>query len=167
MDELFNLLGKAWKFVVALFACCTFVVIPILKECSKTESPTRSVRSESSYENSFNSHSSSSSPSSSNDYYTSPSNYGSTGTGNYNNSYDNNSYDNSSNRSNYSKPERKWHECSLCNGKGTIIRDSSVPTYGEDHQVYCSECGRNYWASTGHSHIRCPECRGKRGYWTE
>lgn len=83
------------------------------------------------------------------------------GSGNYNN----NSYDNSS--SNYQKPERRWRDCSLCKGKGRVIRDSSIPVYGNDHQVYCNECNRSYWASTGHAHVRCPTCGGKGGFWSE
>lgn len=63
--------------------------------------------------------------------------------------------------------ERKWRDCSLCNGKGTIIRDSPTPAYGVDRQVYCSQCGRSYYASSGHSHITCPTCHGQKGFWSE
>ena len=64
--------------------------------------------------------------------------------------------------------QRTWRDCSLCHGKGTIIRDSNISTYGmNDTQVYCSECGRSYHRSTGHNHITCPICHGKRGFWSE
>lgn len=83
----------------------------------------------------------------------------------------NNSIRNSSvshNRSKVSqRSQRKWRDCSLCHGKGTIIRDSSVPTYGNDSKVYCSQCGCYYWASSGHTHITCPTCHGKRGFWSD
>ncbi len=59
------------------------------------------------------------------------------------------------------KPTR--HQCSLCNGTGKIVRESSIATFGNDTQVYCSVCGRSYFRSTGHSHVTCPTCHGK-GY---
>lgn len=59
------------------------------------------------------------------------------------------------------KPIR--HQCSLCNGTGKIVRESSIATFGNDTQVYCSVCGRSYFRSTGHSHVTCPTCHGK-GY---
>lgn len=52
--------------------------------------------------------------------------------------------------------------CSLCHGKGTIIRDSSVPLYGaENTKVYCNTCDKYFWRSTGHSHVTCPQCHGR------
>ena len=64
--------------------------------------------------------------------------------------------------------ERKWHDCSLCHGKGTIVRDSYVSTYGqEDPMVYCAECGRSWLQSTGHHHVTCPTCHGNKGWWSE
>lgn len=63
--------------------------------------------------------------------------------------------------------ERKWRDCSHCHGKGTVIRDSHIATYGNDTQKYCSECGRSYFASTGHSHVICPVCHGNKGFWSE
>ena len=56
------------------------------------------------------------------------------------------------------------HECPRCHGSRKIIRESNVGTYGKDTQKYCSICGRNYWASSGHSHITCPQWGGK-GYY--
>lgn len=59
---------------------------------------------------------------------------------------------------------RQWRLiCSLCNGTGKIVRESSIATFGNDTQVYCSVCGRSYFRSTGHSHVTCPTCHGK-GY---
>lgn len=57
------------------------------------------------------------------------------------------------------------HTCPRCHGNRTIVRESNVATYGNDTQRYCSICGRNYWASSGHSHVTCPQCYGK-GYFT-
>lgn len=65
-----------------------------------------------------------------------------------------------------STPVKVWHECGLCHGKGTIVRESNVPTYGTDSQWYCSQCGRNVWKSSGHSHVTCQQCYGKGGYYT-
>lgn len=56
------------------------------------------------------------------------------------------------------------HECPLCNGKGTIIKHISVPTYGNDYQKYCNICGRSWFASSGHTHTTCTQCGGK-GYF--
>lgn len=63
-------------------------------------------------------------------------------------------------------PTRVWHECGLCHGKRTIVRESSVPTYGQDTQWYCNQCGRNVWRSSGHSHVTCSQCHGQGGYYT-
>ena len=56
------------------------------------------------------------------------------------------------------------HTCPLCHGSGTIVRESTIATYGKDTQRYCSICGRSYWASSGHSHVTCSQCHGK-GYF--
>lgn len=167
MEKIFDFLGKVWKFVASLTVFCCFVIAPIIKYCTKDVSPYKSTPVERSVDYSSGNSENSSSHSSDNDYYIPSNNYGGNGYGSYNGSYGGSSYDNNTNSSGYSKPERVWRECSLCNGKGTIIRDSSTPTYGEDRQVYCSECGRSYWASTGHSHITCPTCHGRKGFWSE
>ena len=63
-------------------------------------------------------------------------------------------------------PVKVWHECSLCRGKRTIVRESSVSTFGQDTQWYCNQCGRNVWRSSGHSHVTCSQCQGQGGYYT-
>ena len=63
-------------------------------------------------------------------------------------------------------PTKVWHECGLCHGKRTIVRESSVSTFGNDTQWYCSQCGRNVWRSSGHSHVTCTQCGGQGGYYT-
>jgi len=63
-------------------------------------------------------------------------------------------------------PVKVWHECSLCRGKRTIVRESSVSTFGQDTQWYCNQCGRNVWRSSGHSHVNCSQCQGQGGYYT-
>lgn len=69
---------------------------------------------------------------------------------------------------NQQQRQRIWHDCSLCHGKGTIVRDSYASTYGmEDPMVYCAECGRSWHKSTGHHHVTCPTCRGDKGWWSE
>ena len=72
------------------------------------------------------------------------------------------------NESTTSRPQKTQpikHDCPLCHGKKTIIREyGSVPTFGKDTQRYCNVCGRNYWLSSGHAHITCTQCHGK-GYF--
>lgn len=85
----------------------------------------------------------------------------------YNNSGGNNNSGNSggnsnTNRNNNNKKQRS--ECPLCHGKRRIVRDSHPPTFGNDRRVRCNECGGYFMASTGHSHIPCPQCHGK-GYF--
>lgn len=53
--------------------------------------------------------------------------------------------------------------CSLCKGTGKIVKDFSPPTFGlDDYKKKCNECGEYYYASTGHSHITCPNCHGHK-----
>lgn len=77
-------------------------------------------------------------------------------------SYSGSSYDSGSS---YSQPTR--HECPLCHGKRTVVRGSNAATFGleDGSKEWCSECGRYYLRSTGHSHVTCPQCGGK-GYFT-
>ena len=65
--------------------------------------------------------------------------------------------------------EKVWHDCPLCNGKGRVPHESNAGRFGlsNDYKVYCSECGREFWKSTGHTHVTCRQCKGKRGYYTE
>lgn len=56
------------------------------------------------------------------------------------------------------------HTCPLCNGKGTIIRESYTATYGCDQKTYCSVCGQSFWQSSGHRHITCTQCHGKGSF---
>lgn len=79
--------------------------------------------------------------------------------GGNNNSGSSGGYSNT-NRNNNSKQRR---DCSLCHGKGRIVRNSSVPTYGNDSRVRCNECGGYFMRSSGHSHVTCTQCHG-RGY---
>lgn len=61
-----------------------------------------------------------------------------------------------------------WHDCALCNGRGTIVYDTNPPLYGqEDYPKYCSVCQRTFMASLGHTHITCKQCHGHKGYYTE
>lgn len=77
-----------------------------------------------------------------------------------NNNSGNSGGNSNTNRNNNNKQRS---ECSLCHGKGRIVRDSPVPVYGNDSRVRCNECGGYFMASTGHSHITCTQCHGK-GY---
>lgn len=80
-----------------------------------------------------------------------------------NNNYGNSGGYNNSNRNNNNNNNRQRRECSLCHGKRRIVRDSSVPVYGNDSRVRCNECGGYFMRSTGHSHVTCTLCHG-RGY---
>lgn len=51
-------------------------------------------------------------------------------------------------------------DCPYCNGRGRVIRDHTISTFGNDTQVYCSECNRSYYRSSGHSHADCSHCNG-------
>ena len=55
-------------------------------------------------------------------------------------------------------------QCSLCHGTGRIVHENYTATYGYDRKMRCNECGKDYWASSGHSHITCTQCHGK-GYF--
>ena len=85
--------------------------------------------------------------------------YQNNNSGGYNNS-GNTGGNSNTNRNNNSKQRR---DCSLCHGKGRIVRNSSVPTYGNDSRVRCNECGGYFMRSSGHSHVTCTQCHG-RGY---
>jgi len=53
--------------------------------------------------------------------------------------------------------------CPLCHGTGRIVHDSYQSTLGtSDYKVYCSECGQSFLKSTGHSHINCTQCHGRK-----
>lgn len=79
-----------------------------------------------------------------------------------NNNSGNSGGNSNTNRNNNNKQRRA---CSLCHGKGRIVRDFPPPTYGtKDSRVRCNECGGYFWQSTGHSHVTCPTCHG-RGYF--
>ena len=80
----------------------------------------------------------------------------------------NNNSGNSGGNSNTNRNNNKQRrECSLCHGKGRIVRDFPPPTYGtKDSRVRCNECGGYFWQSTGHSHVTCPTCHG-RGYFED
>ena len=77
-----------------------------------------------------------------------------------NNNSGNSGGNSNTNRNNNNRQRR---ECSLCHGKRRIVRNSSVPTYGNDSRVRCNECGGYFMRSTGHSHVTCTLCHG-RGY---
>ena len=67
---------------------------------------------------------------------------------------------------NPSNSRKVWHNCSLCQGKRTVVREKTVATFGKDTQWYCNQCGHNVWMSSGHSHVTCLQCRGQGGYYT-
>ena len=78
--------------------------------------------------------------------------------------YNSNTSSGSRSTSTRSTTQPTRHTCPLCHGRGTIVRTSTIATYGKDTQRYCSTCGRNYWTSSGHSHVTCSQCHGK-GYF--
>ena len=81
----------------------------------------------------------------------------------------NNSSTSTTTGQNGKRVEKVWHDCPLCNGKGRVPHESNAGRFGlsNDYKVYCSECGREFWKSTGHTHVTCRQCKGKRGYYTE
>lgn len=81
----------------------------------------------------------------------------------------NNNGSTSTTGSNGKRIVKVWHDCPACNGKGRVPHESNAGQFGlsNDYKVYCSECGREFWKSTGHTHVTCRQCNGKRGYYTE
>ena len=81
----------------------------------------------------------------------------------------NNSSTSTTTGQNGKRVEKVWHDCPLCNGKGRVPHESNAGRFGlsNDYKVYCSEGGREFWKSTGHTHVTCRQCKGKRGYYTE
>ena len=71
------------------------------------------------------------------------------------------SYSNLSSTSSSSGGSSLNHTCSLCHGTGKIVKESVVSTFGLDTKVHCDQCGRDYYRSSGHSHITCTQCHGK------
>lgn len=53
------------------------------------------------------------------------------------------------------------HKCAFCNGTGKKEINQSVATFGTtDVKVHCNECGRDFYRSSGHSHVQCGHCGG-------
>jgi len=50
--------------------------------------------------------------------------------------------------------------CGYCNGTGKMIINKGVATYGNDELVWCKECQKHFYRSTGHAHIHCKYCKG-------
>ena len=140
-----------------------------IKSCTDSNEPTRTSSSSSEYQYS-GSHSDESSNSSSSSY--SDESVYPNGSENYpigSTSYDYDTYSgSSSDQGQTPQRERIWRDCSHCHGKGTVVHDSYVGTFGmDDPMIYCAECGRSWHQSTGHSHVTCPICRGNKGSWSE
>lgn len=54
--------------------------------------------------------------------------------------------------------------CRRCNGRKRIVHNTYPSMFGlDDYKVRCNECGEYHLRSTGHTHITCPDCKGK-GY---
>ena len=81
----------------------------------------------------------------------------------------NNSSTSTTTGQNGKRVEKVWHDCPVCYCKGRVPHESNAGRFGlsNDYKVYCSECGREFWKSTGHTHVTCRQCKGKRGYYTE
>ncbi len=53
------------------------------------------------------------------------------------------------------------YDCAFCNGTGKKEVNQSVATFGTtDVKVHCNVCGRDFYRSTGHSHVNCGHCGG-------
>lgn len=52
--------------------------------------------------------------------------------------------------------------CGYCNGTGKMITNKGGGTYGHsnDDLVWCSDCEKYFYRSTGHAHIHCKYCNG-------
>ncbi len=53
------------------------------------------------------------------------------------------------------------HKCAFCNGTGKRVVNQNIATFGTtDVKVRCNECGRDFYRSSGHSHVYCGRCGG-------
>lgn len=52
--------------------------------------------------------------------------------------------------------------CGYCNGTGKMITNKGGSTYGHsnDDLVWCNDCQKYFYRSTGHAHIHCKYCKG-------
>lgn len=90
-----------------------------------------------------------------------PQNSWSSQSSSYSSSSSSSSYSSSSSESSTSStPSKVAHKCDRCHGTGTILRTSTVATYGNDKRVVCPVCNQEHWASTVHHHEKCPNCNG-------
>jgi tetratricopeptide (TPR) repeat protein len=54
--------------------------------------------------------------------------------------------------------------CSMCHGTGRIGKELYPPSYGmpDNTKVRCNECGEYHLKSSGHTHVPCPVCHGRK-----
>ncbi|GEM_PF-6655349 len=52
-------------------------------------------------------------------------------------------------------------KCAFCDGTGKKEVSQSIATFGTtDVKIHCNECGRDFYRSSGHSHVYCGHCGG-------
>lgn len=53
--------------------------------------------------------------------------------------------------------------CPQCHGTGRMVYEANAAQFGAQYsEVYCSECGKSFPKSWGHSHITCKICHGRK-----
>jgi|GEM_PF-3530875 len=73
------------------------------------------------------------------------------------------SYSYYNNKTLKTKEIRYYEDCHQCGGSGTIQKDNPVATFGLNlPDKWCSICNRYFSASSGHNHITCPTCHGRK-----
>ena len=81
--------------------------------------------------------------------------------------YSNSDFGENQNGSSSGTPETTItkHECSMCHGTGRIGKEFNPPSYDgnpDNTKVKCEECGGIFLKSSGHAHVPCPVCHGKK-----
>lgn len=53
--------------------------------------------------------------------------------------------------------------CPQCHGTGRMVYEANAAQFGTQYsEVYCSECGKSFPKSWGHSHVTCKICHGHK-----
>ena len=60
-----------------------------------------------------------------------------------------------------SKLKSTAHQCKVCHGTGTIVKEQAVGTYGmSSSKKKCPTCGKTIISGTAHTHVKCKYCNG-------
>lgn len=71
-----------------------------------------------------------------------------------------NTQPNNTNNSTILQENHQREKCWNCHGKGRVIKDINVATFGNDEKKWCQECQSWYYRSNAHTHVNCSICHG-------